>query len=64
MTDDVLCLLCPPSADGTSDPDAEPDEGETDGHADRLVQGVPQVLRHLLHTGLCGTHSGVSCVTR
>lgn len=46
--------------DGASDPDAEPDERATDGHAGRLVQRVPQVLRHVLHGGGVRTHRGVS----
>lgn len=46
--------------DGASDPDAEPDEGATDGHAGRLVQGVPQILRHLLRRGGLRTHHRVS----
>lgn len=50
----------PPAADGAPAGDAEPDEGAADGHADRLVQGVPQVLRHLLHAGLAGTRCRVS----
>lgn len=50
-------VLC---ADGASDPDAEPDEGETDGYADRLVQRVSQILRHFLYCGFCRAHSGVS----
>lgn len=33
---------------GTPDSDAEPDEREADGYADRLVQGIPQVLWQLL----------------
>lgn len=46
--------------DGASDPDAEPDERATDGPAGRLVQRVPQVLRHVLHGGGVRTHRGVS----
>lgn len=57
----VVCLC---DEDGAPDPDAEPDERETDGHADRLVQGVCQILRHLLYPGLCGTHSRVSFVLK
>lgn len=46
--------------DGASDPDAEPDEGATDGHAGRLVQRVPQILRYLLRRGGLRTHHRVS----
>lgn len=57
----VLCVcVC---ADGASDPDAEPDEGKTDGHADCLVQRVPEVLWHFLHFNHSGTHCRVSFVT-
>lgn len=58
MPDD--CFLSPVCIDGTSDPDAEPDERETDGYADCLVQRVSQILRHILHSGFCGTHCRVS----
>lgn len=53
---DVFFLMC---VVGASDHDAEPDEGEADGHADRLVQRVSQILWLLLRTGFSGTHSGV-----
>ena len=56
------CRLLSRCADGASDPDAEPDERETDGHADRLVQGVPQVLWILLHGDICRTRCRVSFV--
>jgi len=63
--DDVLRVLSPSclrvcvDVDGASDPDAEPDERETDGDADGLVQRVSQILRLFLYSGHVGTHSGV-----
>lgn len=51
------------SVDGASDPDAEPDEGETDGYADCLVQRVSQLLWHFLCSGHSGTYCRVSFVT-
>ena len=45
--------------DGETDPDAESDERETDGHADSLVQGVHQILRHLLQPGRTRSHHRV-----
>lgn len=60
MTSMTQLLPLHPPADGAPAGDAEPDEGAADGHADRLVQGVPQVLRHLLHAGLAGPHGRVS----
>lgn len=52
----MLVCFC---IDGASDPDAEPDERETDGHADCLVQRVSQILWLLLYSGHIGTNSRV-----
>lgn len=55
--DDVVCFS---RVDGATDPDAEPDERATDGHAGRLVQRVPQVLRRLRRGDGLRAHHGVS----
>lgn len=64
MSADVASCLLRVRADGASDPDAEPDEGAADGHADRLVPRVPQILWHLLCGGFGRTRCRVSVCTQ